>query len=63
MLFTIHKEIQIGFGKLFNQYQQKTDKIWNITTFEKISRIPEISRKLASLPCPLKGTGFQGKQS
>ena len=49
MLFTIYKEIQIGFGKLLNQYKQKTDEIRNMTTFEKISGIPEISRKLASL--------------
>ena len=49
MLFTIYKEIQIGFGKLLNQYKQKTDKIQNMTTFEKISGILEISRKLASL--------------
>ena len=43
MLFTIYKEIQIGSDKLLNQYKQKTDKIWNMTTFEKISG------KLASL--------------
>ena len=49
MLFTIYKEIQIGFGELLNQYKQKTDKIQNMTIFEKISGIPEISRKLASL--------------
>ena len=49
VLFTIHKEIQIGFGKLLSQYKQKTDKTRNMTIFEKISRIPEISRKLASL--------------
>ena len=49
MLFTIYKEIQTGFGKLLNQYKRKTDKIRNMTIFEKISRIPEISRKLASL--------------
>ena len=42
MLFTIYKEIQIGFGKLLNQYKQKTDKIRNIIIFEKISGIPEI---------------------
>ena len=29
MLFTIYKEIQIGFDKLLNQYKQKTDKIQN----------------------------------
>ena len=49
MLFTIYKKIQIGFDKLLNQYKQKTDEIRNMTTFEKISGIPEISRKLASL--------------
>ena len=49
MLFTIYKEIQIGFAKLLNQYKQKTDKIQNMTIYEKISRIPEISRKLVSL--------------
>ena len=49
MLFTIYKEIWIGFAKLLNQYKQKTDKIQNMTIYEKISRIPEISRKLASL--------------
>ena len=49
MLFTIYKEIQIGFGKLLDQYKQKTDKIRNMTIFEKISGIPEISGKLASL--------------
>ena len=49
MLLTIYKEIEIGFGKLLNQYKKKTDKIRNITIFEKISRVPEISRKLASL--------------
>ena len=49
MLFTIYKEIQIGFGKLLNQYKQKIDKIRNMTIFEKISGIPEISGKLASL--------------
>ena len=49
MLFTIYKEIQIGFGKPLNQYKQKTDKIRNMTNFEKISGIPEISGKLASL--------------
>ena len=48
MLFTIYKEIQIGFGKLLNQYKQKIDKIQNMTIFEKISGILEISRKLAS---------------
>ena len=37
MLFTIYKEIQIGFGKLLNQYKQKTDKIRNTNIFEKIS--------------------------
>ena len=42
MLFTIYKEIQIGLGKLLNQYKQKTDKIRNIIIFEKISGIPEI---------------------
>ena len=26
MLFTVYKEIEIGFGKLLNQYKQKTDK-------------------------------------
>ena len=49
MLLTIYKEIQIGFGKLLNQYKQKTDKIRNMNIFEKISGISEISRKLASL--------------
>ena len=29
------KEIQIGFGKLLNQYKQKTDKIQNMNIFEK----------------------------
>ena len=48
-MFTIYKEIQIGFDKLLNQYKKKTDKIWNMTIFEKISGILEISRKLASL--------------
>ena len=48
MLFPIYKEIQIGFGKLLNQYKQKTDKIRNMTIFEKISEILEISAKLAS---------------
>ena len=48
MLFTIYKEIQIDFGKLLNQYQQKTDKIRNMTFFEKIYRIQEILGKLAS---------------
>ena len=37
MLFTIYKEIQTGFGKRLNQYKQKTDKIRNMTIFEKIS--------------------------
>ena len=27
MMFTIYKEIQIGFGKLLSQYKQKTDEI------------------------------------
>ena len=49
MLFTIYKEIQTGFGKLLNQYKLKTDKIRNMTIFEKISGIQEISGKLASL--------------
>ena len=49
MLFRIYKEIQIGFGKLLNQYKQKTDKIRNMNTIEKISGTPEISGKLASL--------------
>ena len=49
MLFTIYKEIQIDFGKLLNQYKQKTDKIQNMTIFEKISETLEISGKLASL--------------
>ena len=49
MLFTIYMEIQTGFGKFLNQYKQKTDKIRNMTIFEKISGIPEISGKLASL--------------
>ena len=49
MLFTIYKEIQIGFGKPLNQYQQKNDKIQNMTFFEKIYGIQEISGKLASL--------------
>ena len=49
MLFTVYKEIQIGFGKLHNQYKQKTGKIWNMTIFEKISGILEISGILASL--------------
>ena len=35
MLFKIYKEIQIGFGKLLNQNKQKTDKIWNMTIFQK----------------------------
>ena len=43
MLFTIYKKIQIGFGKLLNQYKQKTDKIRNMKIFGKISG------KLASL--------------
>ena len=43
MLFTTYKKIQIGFGKLLNQYKQKTDKIRNMNIFEKISG------KLASL--------------
>ena len=34
LLFTIYKEIQIGFGKLLNQYKQKIDKIQNMTIFE-----------------------------
>ena len=34
MLFTIYKEIQIRFGKLLNQYKEKTDKIRNMTIFE-----------------------------
>ena len=49
MLFTIYKEIQLGFDKLLNQYKQKTDEIRNMTIFEKISGIPEIFGKLPSL--------------
>ena len=49
MLFTIYKEIQISFGKLLNQYKQKSDKIMSMTIFEEISGIPEIFGKLASL--------------
>ena len=49
MLLTIYKEKQIGFGKLLNQFKEKTNKIQTMTTFEKISEIPEISGKLASL--------------
>ena len=49
MLLTIYKEIQIGSGKLLNQYKQKTDKIRNMNVFEKVSEIPEISRKFTSL--------------
>ena len=37
MLFIVYKEIEIGFGKLLNQYKEKTDKIRNMTIFEKIS--------------------------
>ena len=42
MLFTTYKEIQIGFGKLLNQYKQKTNKIRNMKIFERIFGIPKI---------------------
>ena len=42
MLFTTYKEIQIGFGKLLNQYKQKTNKIRNMNIFERIFGIPKI---------------------
>ena len=35
MLLTIYKEIQIGSGKLLNQYKQETDKIRNMNILKK----------------------------
>ena len=49
MVFTIYNEIWKGYGKLLNQYKQKTDKIRNMNVFGKVSGIPEISRKFTSL--------------
>ena len=41
MLFTIYKEIHIGFGELLNQYKQKTERIRSMNIFEEIFGIPE----------------------
>ena len=49
MLFTIYKEIQVGFGNLLNQYKQKTGKIRKTGIVDKIKFVDGFRFMLSSL--------------
>ena len=54
MLFTIYREIQVGFGKLLNQYKQKTGKFGILDKIKFIDTFRFMSRSLSSLVDNLK---------